>query len=104
MPSAIEVTPAKWSNIRVLFDNGVYSVISGLYDGGPRRVLGERWNGGEEDPRGFPNVAGHPVWHIAPEFLETAILHQLLNVLEVSLIAGFHEYETAILAELETRQ
>jgi hypothetical protein len=58
MPSALEVSPEKWSDITVLFDNGEYSVISGRYDGGDHRVLGERWNGGPGP--GFPSQGGHP--------------------------------------------
>jgi len=34
MPRASEVRPGKWTNLRVLFDNGVYSVVSG-----PMRVI-----------------------------------------------------------------
>jgi hypothetical protein len=30
MPSAIEVSPAKWSSKTILFDDGIYSVISGF--------------------------------------------------------------------------
>ena len=74
MPSAELVRPNKWAEMDVLFDNGEYSVISGKYDGGTRYGLGERWNGGEDDPLGFPNVAGYPIWHVVPDFLSVAIL------------------------------
>lgn len=29
MPQAKDVKPAKWNSIKVLFDNGWYSIISG---------------------------------------------------------------------------
>ena len=74
----MEVTPAKWSESWVLFDDGQYSVISGVYDGG-RRKLGERWNGDEDSHLGFPNVAGYPVWHVVPRFLEIPVLHGVLD-------------------------
>ena len=79
MPNAVDVRSVKWSGITVLFDDGEYSVISGLYEN--NRCLGERWNGDAETPRGFPNVFGNPVWHVAPSFLEMPILHELLNEL-----------------------
>lgn|SRR5690349_5759954 len=78
MPMAMEVRPERWTEIWVLFDNGRYSIISGVYDGGGRR-LGERWNGDSDSPLGFPNVSGHPVWHVVPRFLEIPILHGLLD-------------------------
>lgn len=83
MPNAMEVQPRDWSQIAVLFDDGEYSVISGLYGGDPH--LGERWNGTGDSPLGFPNVAGHPVWHVVPRFLEIPILHGLLDELAKNL-------------------
>lgn len=80
MPNAMEVKPERWSQIWVLFDDGTYSVISGVYDKG-RRKLGERWNGESDSPLGFPNVSGHPVWHVVPRFLELPILHGILDEL-----------------------
>jgi hypothetical protein len=87
MPSAAEVNPVKFSEITVLFDDGEYSVISGLWEH-KRQALGERWKGsgaeGEEGQfrggsLGFPNVAGNAVWHIVPDFLEIPILYGLLD-------------------------
>ena len=80
---AEEVRPQKWHGIRILFDDGVYSVIAGVYqatDGREGERLGERWNGGE-DTLGFPNQAGYPIWHAAPPFLEVPLLHGLLDEL-----------------------
>jgi hypothetical protein len=80
MPAASKVRPAKWTNLCVLFDDGVYSVVSGSYEGNPASALGERWNG-EPDGLGFPNQAGYPVWHVIPGFLAVPILHGLLDEL-----------------------
>jgi hypothetical protein len=79
---ADEVAPERWSNIRILFDDGVYSVIAGVYrseDGSKRERLGERWNG--KGPLGFPSQGGNPIWYAAPPFLEVPILHGLLDEL-----------------------
>lgn len=78
MPSAKDVTPGRWSHIRILFDNGSYSVIAGEYDG--EFCLGERWNG-DKGSLGFPNVFGEPVWHVVPDFLAVHVLHGLLQQL-----------------------
>ena len=111
MPSAMEVKPEKWREIWVLFDDGQYSVISGMYDGGSdpaRRKLGERWNGTANSPLGFPNVSGHAVWHVVPRFLEIPILHALLD--EVAKHPGHQamgsptDFLERIFKELKNRQ
>jgi len=103
MPTATEVKPEKWSEIWVLFDNGKYSVISGVYDGS-RRKLGERWNGDSNFPLGFPNVAGHSVWHVVPRFLEIPLLHGLLDELAKDLRGQIGNNPTGkVLEELRNR-
>jgi hypothetical protein len=105
MLAADDVTPQKWSEIRVLFDNGEYSVISGVYEReerGDRRSLGERWNGAGED-QGFPKVLGHPMWYVAPQFLEIPILHGLLEELAKNLTLQPRERMQAVVEELATR-
>ena len=76
MPVAADVTPGKWSEIIILFDNGNYSMIAGIYE--ENQALGERWNG-ENGQLGFPNTAGYPVWHVIPDFLEISVLHGILD-------------------------
>jgi hypothetical protein len=81
MPSSAEVVPGDWRTPTlpiVLFDNGEYSVISGYYQG--NSTLGERWNGCDGNI-GFPNQAGHPLWHVVPHFLHVPLLHGLLDEL-----------------------
>jgi hypothetical protein len=84
MPVAKKVRPKKWQEITVLFDDGRYSVISGRYEVEKQKdhehfVLGERWNGTKDHPLGFPNGAGYPIWHVAPDFLAIPILEGLLT-------------------------
>ncbi len=81
MAAAHDVVPGDWktpSRPVVLFDNGVYSVISGYYQNNPK--LGERWN---EAPNGagFPNSGGIPLWHVVPPFLDLHVLQALLDEL-----------------------
>ena len=100
MPAAHEVTPGKWTDLRVLFDNGEYSLVAGAYDGD--KAVGERWNG-RRGALGFPNQAGHPVWHVVPDFLIVPILHGLLDELARHSQTKGHEQRTEILRELESR-
>lgn len=81
MPEASDVTPERWSDLTVLYDDGGYSVVSGIFeeeDGTQKRALGMRWNGSESD-LGFPNQAGNPIWHVVPDFLACSILHTILE-------------------------
>ena len=81
MPAAHEVTPHKWSDLKVLYDAEGYSVVAGSFEnekGDRTRALGERWNGGNGHP-GFPSQGGNPIWHVVPDFLVRPILHALLD-------------------------
>ena len=98
MPRAAEVTPAKWTNIRVLFDDSTYSVIAGDYDG--NHCLGERWNG-DGETLGFPNEFGYPVWHIVYDPFQIPILHGILHLLALRPADGDVQ---AILDELALRR
>lgn len=102
MPAAHEVTPRKWTNLKVLYDADGYSVVSGTFenDNGDRKhALGERWNGGDGHP-GFPNQGGNPIWHVVPDFLARPILHALLDETLRSKAPERKERAQAILDEL----
>ena len=75
MPSAEDVTPQKWSDTEILFDDGDYSVIVGNFEG--NKCLGERWNG---DKYGFPHQADKPLWHVVPRYFNLPILHKVLDL------------------------
>lgn len=75
---AKEVKPKDWlidANypVRVLYDDGEYSVIWGKYQ--DHRALGVRWNGGTE--RGYPGQGAHPTWYVEPDFIAIVILQRL---------------------------
>lgn len=77
---AYEVRPQKWLchvnyPIRILYDDGEYSVIWGKYEN--TKALGVRWNGGTDV--GFPNQGGYPTWYIEPDFIAIVILRKLLT-------------------------
>lgn len=101
MPAAEHVNSGKWSDVRVLFDNGWYSAIAGRFEDEDHDSIGQRWNG-KDDHVGFPNSRGTPQWHVVPSFLADHVLHGLLE--ELALNAEQHgraaEYTTAIMREL----
>jgi hypothetical protein len=92
MARAEDVKPKSWlfDKQQVLFDNGIYSLVVGLYQhpgNKPRPAIGERWNG-EGDRVGFPrDVHGNPIWHVVPGTahgnlnFEVSILHAVLEEL-----------------------
>lgn len=98
MPAAADVKPGKWSNIRVLFDNGWYSVIAGEFEGD--YDLGQRWNG-DDDSAGFPSQGGHPTWHVVPKFLARPILLGLQKELARTATAENPAQALAVAEELE---
>lgn len=81
MATPQDVKPQRWSNLTVLYDQDGYSVAVGEFkndagEGVP--ALGERWNG-PGNSLGFPNQAGHPIWHVVPEFLVGPVLRAILD-------------------------
>ena len=75
MPEAINVRPARWTDIKILWDDGDYSAIWGKFDGEER--LGVRWNG-YDDNIGYPSQGGNALWYAEPDLLTTPILRELL--------------------------
>jgi len=75
--NAIDVRPEKWRNdpILVLFDDGIYSVIWGKYEGTP--ALGVRWNDAENPPIGYPSLFGNPMWYVEYNYIAGAIIQGL---------------------------
>ncbi len=74
------VNPEKWLHdpnypIRILYDDGEYSVIWGKYEGTP--ALGARWNGPGVE-RGHPGQGSYPTWFVEPDFLAGPILKEIL--------------------------
>ncbi|WP_437954412.1 hypothetical protein WME76_22725 [Sorangium sp. So ce119] len=82
----------------MLFDNGWYSVIAGEYEG--EYAIGERWNGDDDKP-GFPHQGGHPLWHVVPDFLRSAVLTGLQDELARTASDDNREQADAVSRELE---
>lgn len=79
---ADEVKPYKWTQdgnypILPIFESEEYSIIWGKYENEKR--LGVRWNGDENNLRGFPGQGAYPTWYIEPDFVAILILEKLLG-------------------------
>lgn len=72
MPRAIDVSPKKWQNIRVLFDDGIYSVCWGIYDGTPC-TMGKRWNDN------YPRQGSSSTWYIEYDYFVKQTLNTLIT-------------------------
>lgn len=80
MPTAINVTPKSWTDIKILYDDGKYSVIWGRRDNYKTKELGVRWNGSNDAPKGYPNQGKYSLWYSEPKFLFKPILDKLLTM------------------------
>ena len=75
MRSGSTVRPKKWSSVIDLYDDGITSLIFGIYDQ-KKKCLGIRWNGDSNNPKdiGFPSQGKYPLWFVLPEWIEMQIL------------------------------
>lgn len=78
--NAETVNPQKWSDKRILFDDGEISVIPGRYESGDL-VLGMRWNG-VNDEVGYPNYAGNPTWFVYPNNFSLSLIRDIIGKLK----------------------
>jgi len=79
--NAKKVKPQKWIEddkypIKVLYDDGEYSVIWGKYEN--TIALGSRWNG--RNNAGYPKQGKYPTWYVEPDFIAISILQRLLTL------------------------
>ena len=75
MPAPNEVNPRNFQVLRVLYDDGEFSVVRGTWEDGTAR-LAMRWNGAGDDA-GYPKTFGNPVWFVLPPPLTGAISRAL---------------------------
>lgn len=70
-----QVNPNAWNNHEVIYDDGEFSAVNGLFDGNPN--IGVRWNGESDEERGYPGQGGYPLWFVVPDFLILSTLERL---------------------------
>ncbi|MGL4581863.1 MAG: hypothetical protein ACRCVU_02650 [Flavobacterium sp.] len=76
MPRGVDVNPAKWTNKIILYDDGVYSVCWGNYEGSSSRRLGVRWNDN------YPRQGNNPTWYVEYDLFHRHFILMLKSFLE----------------------
>lgn len=78
MPNPKDVNPENFKVERVLFDNDSFSVAYGIWDS-KNKVVAMRWNGDNEEDKGYPKAFGNPMWFIIHDDLKNMIIKGLID-------------------------
>lgn len=95
MPRAKDVNPVKWTNKIVLYDDNIYSVCWGNYEGSLKRRLGVRWNDN------FPRQGNNPTWYVEYDFFCKEYIQILID--KLNKLNGFEEEERRGILSAEGR-
>ncbi|WP_313387119.1 hypothetical protein [Chishuiella sp.] len=76
MPKAKDVNPKKWTNKITLYDDNVYSVCWGNFEGSLNRTMGERWN------ENYPRQGNNPTWYVTYEVFQIERINNIINLLK----------------------
>jgi len=78
MPKPENVNPSNFKVIKVLFNNGSFSIAYGIWEK-KEKVLAMRWNGDEKEDKGYPKTFGNPMWFIIHNDLKDIIIKGLIE-------------------------
>jgi hypothetical protein len=73
-----DVKHGKFKLVEVLFNNGEYTIASGIWEG-VNKILAERWNGDGNDP-GWPRQGKYPTWMVVHDELKETRVKSLLGL------------------------
>lgn len=62
----------------ILFDDDEFSAVWGEYHS--NLCLGTRWNGDNDDERGYPGQGAYPLWFVVPDYLTLSTLERLNTI------------------------
>lgn len=79
MISPENVNPGNFKVIKIIFDNGDFSIAYGIWEN-KHKAIAMRWNG-EADAKdvGYPKAFGNPMWFIVHDDLKNAILKAIIE-------------------------
>lgn len=72
------VNPRNFEVVEIIYDNDAFSVVYGKSKDGNNHVA-MRWNGDDNNDKGYPKTFGNPMWFILNDDLKLPILKALLN-------------------------
>lgn len=78
MPKPTEVNPNNFKVKNLLFDNGEFSIVLGIWED-IENTLAMRWNGDDENDKGYPKTFGNPMWFIIHNDLKQPIIQALMQ-------------------------
>lgn len=78
MPRPTEVNPRNYKVKAVLFDNKEFAIALGTWEGQEENVLAMRWNGDNEEDKGYPKTFGNPMWFVIHDDLKQPIIQSLM--------------------------
>ncbi|MDM8568533.1 hypothetical protein QUF50_03270 [Thiotrichales bacterium HSG1] len=78
MPKPTDVNPGNFKVKKVLFDNGSFSVAYGIWKN-KNKVIAMRWNGSDEEDKGYPKTFGNPMWFIVHDDLKNMIIKGVID-------------------------
>ncbi len=74
------VNPRNVKVEKIIFNNQYFSIAYGNWEEEENKQLFMRWNGENEQDKGYPKTFGNPVWFLITEELKIPILTSLLNL------------------------
>jgi len=77
MPNPIDVNPNNYKVKKILFDNGEFAIAIGRWFD-TENTLAMRWNGDDNNDKGYPKTFGNPMWFIIHNDLKQSIIQSLM--------------------------
>jgi len=72
------VNPRNFNVIEIIYDNDEFSIAYGKFESGDN-CIAMRWNGDDEDDKGYPKTFGNPMWFIIDNRLKQLFIKSLIG-------------------------
>ena len=65
-----KVNPNNFKNIKVIHNEGGFSIATGIWQEDNTKRFAMRWNGNSSEDKGYPSIFKHSMWFQLPEDIE----------------------------------
>lgn len=72
------VNPNNFEVEKILYNDEEFSIAFGTWVD-ETQSIGMRWNGNDEEDKGYPKVFGNPMWFLVPQDMAKGFLTTLLG-------------------------